>query len=119
VIFSKQFTPPFTVAEHEVVAVVSNITIRHVKKVDGVVQDYDQYANLLALKALYHVVHGQGGDAVAELTKLSALFDGYGFRDKAYNTSGKVLDPRARFSNHSVQMPWASRGWGTLLHFTV
>lgn len=88
-IFSKQFTPPFTVVEHEVVAVVSNITIRHVKKVDGVVQDYDQYANLLALKALYHVVHGQGGDAVAELTKLSALFDGYGFRDKAYNTSGK------------------------------
>jgi len=89
VIFSKQFTLPFTVVEHEVVAVVGNTTIKHVKRVDRVVQDYDQYANLLALKALYHIVHGQGGDAVAELTKLSALFDGYGFRDKAYNTSGK------------------------------
>jgi hypothetical protein len=87
ILFSKQFSLPFTTVEHVNVATINGITIKHVKRTDKVMYDYDQYANLVALKALYHVMHGQSENAVAELSKLNSLFDGRGFKDKAYQAS--------------------------------
>jgi hypothetical protein len=69
------------------VTIINGITIKHVKRTDKVMYDYNQYANLVALKALYHAMHRQNENAVAKLNKLSFLFNGHGFKDKACQTS--------------------------------
>ena len=47
--------------------------------------DYDGYADLLAYSAIYYLTQGDVGNAVIGIIKLNSLFDGFGFRDKAYS----------------------------------
>jgi len=74
-----------TVVEPVNVTTVDGIEIYHVKRTDRVFYDYDEYANLLAYSALYHLIHGSVSNAVVDLVKINSLFDGAGFRDKAFS----------------------------------
>jgi hypothetical protein len=84
-LLGRDFTLPLTVVEPVYVTTVNGIEIYHVKRVERVFYDYDKYANLLAYSALYHLVHGNVGSAVVDLIKINSLFDGAGFRDKAFS----------------------------------
>jgi hypothetical protein len=89
ILLSKPFTLPFTTVEHVLVDTVNNIKIFHVKRTNIEFVDYYEYANLLALKSALHVFHGDFNQARYELDRLNALFNGYGFKDKAYQALGK------------------------------
>ncbi|MEM1596252.1 MAG: hypothetical protein QXS24_03750 [Desulfurococcaceae archaeon] len=89
VLFSRKIELPFTVVEQVQVDAVNNIRIFHVKRTNITMNDYDNYANLIALKAIYHIVSNEKGEALAELDKLNKLFDGYGFADSYYRKHGK------------------------------
>jgi len=84
-LLGRDFTLPLTVVESVYVTTVNGIEIYHVKRVESVFYDYDEYANLLAYSALYHLVHGNMGSAVVDLVEINSLFDGAGFRDKAFS----------------------------------
>jgi len=76
---------PFNATTHVVVANVSGILIKHVKATNNVMGDYSGYANLVAIKAIHHASLGEKSKALEELRKLDKMFDGAGFRDKAFN----------------------------------
>ena len=76
---------PFNATTHVVVANVSGILIKHVKATNNVMSDYSEYANLVAIKAIYHASLGERSKALEELKKLDKMFDDAGFRDKAFN----------------------------------
>jgi hypothetical protein len=84
-LLGRDFTLPLTVVEPVYVTTVNGIEIYHVKRVERVFYDYGEYANLLAYSALYHLVHGSVDSAVVDLIKINSLFDGAGFRDKAFS----------------------------------
>lgn len=92
ILLLKPFDLPFTTVEHVTVNTLTMdntvIEVKHVRRTSVVMEDYDQYANLLALKAVYHIVYNERDKAITELLKLSSLYDGNGFADKAYNASG-------------------------------
>jgi len=85
ILMNKSFTLPLTVVEHEDVTTVRGIRIVHVKRTSEVFHDYDQYADLLVYSALYYLAQGNVNNAVIDLVKLNLLFNGYGFRDKAFS----------------------------------
>ena len=89
VLLFRTFTLPFTTVEHVLVDIVNNIKIYHIKRTDIELPDYYEYANLLALKSALHIFNGDFNQARYELDRLSALFNGYGFKDKAYQVLGK------------------------------
>jgi hypothetical protein len=85
ILLGRNFTLPLTVVEPVIVTTVNGIEIYHVKRVERTFHDYDEYANLLAYSALYHLIHGSVSNAVVDLVKINSLFDGAGFRDKAFS----------------------------------
>ena len=89
ILLLKPFTLPFTTIEHVLVNTVNNIKIYHVKRTSTELTDYYEYANLLALKSVLHIFNGDFNQARYELDRLSALFNGYGFKDKSYQALGK------------------------------
>jgi len=76
---------PFKAVTHVVVANVSGVVVKHVKVTNSTMHDYDEYANLVAIKAIYYARMGDEERAREELRKLSKMFDGVGFKDKAFN----------------------------------
>jgi len=89
ILLGKNFTLPFTVVENIKRDVVHDIEIYHTVRTTIRLYDYDQYADLLVYSALYYVTQRDLSSAVMELIRLNALFDNYGFRDKAYSVLGK------------------------------
>jgi hypothetical protein len=76
---------PFNATAHVVVANVSGVLIKHVKATNNVMSDYSEYANLVAIKAVHHVILSERSKAFEEIRRLDKMFDGAGFRDKAFN----------------------------------
>ena len=76
---------PFNATSHVVAGRVGEITVKHVIVLDRVMEDYDEYANLVAIKAIHHARRGEREEAARELEKLRRLYNGVGFRDKAFN----------------------------------
>jgi hypothetical protein len=91
-LLGRNFTLPLTVVEPVNVTTVNGIEIYHVKRVESVFYNYDEYANLLAYSALYHLIHGSVSNAVVDLVKINSLFDGAGFRDKAFNEKERYYE---------------------------
>jgi len=91
-LLGRNFTLPLTVVEPVNVTTVNGIKIIHVKRTDRVFYDYDEYANLLAYSALYHLIHGSVSNAVVDSVKINSLFDGAGFRDKAFNEKERYYE---------------------------
>jgi len=84
-LLGRSFTLPLTGVEHVNVTTINGIEVIHVKRTERVFYDYDEYANLLAYSALHHLIHGSVSSAVVDLVKMDSLFDGAGFRDKAFS----------------------------------
>lgn len=89
ILLLKPFTLPFTSVEHVQVDTVNSIRVVHVRRTNVVLEDYYNYANLLAYKAVYHTMYNERDRAIAELGRLNGLFDGYGFADAYHREHGK------------------------------
>lgn len=83
VLLGKPIELPFMTIEHVEVGRVGNISVRHVVR-SNPIYDYDHYANLLAIKVVYHSSRGELSEARLELVRLSKLYDGVGFADRSY-----------------------------------
>ena len=100
---------PFNAITHPVVDNVGGVVIKHVKILSNVMHDYDEYANFVAIKAIHHALRGEKEEAWEELKKLDRLFDGVGFKDKAfqdfYETYKLVLAAIAfKFVNNDIEI---------------
>lgn len=85
ILLGRNFTLPLTTVEHVKISTVNGIEIHYVKRTMNKIHDYDEYADLLAYSTLYYLTQGDVGNAIIDLVKLNSLFDGIGFRDKAYS----------------------------------
>ncbi len=83
VLLGKPIELPFMAVEHVEVGRVGNISVRHVVR-SNPIYDYDYYANLLAVKVVYHSLRGELSEARLELVRLSKLYDGMGFADRSH-----------------------------------
>lgn len=75
----------FYTPRHELVAEVNGYRIIYEKPGDSVIENWHDYADLLVYRALDSLLCGSRPRAELLFLNLTNMWDGYGFRDKAFN----------------------------------
>ncbi|MEM4896006.1 MAG: hypothetical protein QXQ93_06470 [Ignisphaera sp.] len=78
----------FYVYENELVGEVNGYRIVYERMREQVIEGWYEYADLLVYRALDRLLWGSRSHAELLFLNLTMMWDGYGFRDKAFNATG-------------------------------
>ncbi|MEM4537409.1 MAG: hypothetical protein QXP68_01475 [Thermosphaera sp.] len=88
ILFGVDIPDVFYTARYEYIGEVNGYRIIYEKPGDHVIDDWYEYADLLVYRALDRLLRGSRSHAELLLMNLTMMWDGYGFRDKAFNATG-------------------------------
>ncbi|MEM4756441.1 MAG: hypothetical protein QW254_00165 [Desulfurococcaceae archaeon] len=88
ILFGVDIPDMFYTTKYEYIGEVNGYVILYEKPGDQVIEDWYEYADLLVYRALDRLLWGSKPQAELLFLNLTRMWDGYGFRDKAYKATG-------------------------------
>ncbi|MEM1644526.1 MAG: hypothetical protein QXL96_01435 [Ignisphaera sp.] len=88
ILFGMDIPDLFYTVEYEYIGEINGYIMLYEKPGNRVIEDWYEYADLVVYRALDRLLWGFGPHVELLFLNLTRMWDGYGFRDKAYKATG-------------------------------